>query len=267
MNGTSRQTVPSASLFTTSPALRPGRVAFDAPWAWLAAGWSDLWTMPAISLTYGIVFAIAAAVQAVGLWMKGAHALFLVLAGGFLLVAPLLAVGLYEMSRRLQRRERVRLREIFSAGFHARGQLSFFGVMLLLMFFFWINLAFLLLMLFLGDATPPPANEFVQALLFTPRGLGLLAVGSALGAVLAAIAFAASAIAVPMLLVEEMDAVTAARTSIAAVRLNAKPMALWAGLIVVLIAGGFATLLIGLVIAFPLIGHATWHAYRDIMKR
>lgn len=242
----------------------PRRIPFDAPWAWLADGWRDLWTMPAISLTYGAMFALAAAVQAFGLWIHGAHALFLVLAGGFLLVAPLFAVGLYEVSRRLATRQRVRLREIVLAGFAAPGQLSFFGIILLLIFMFWINLAFLLLMLFLGSATPPPAHQFLQALLFTPRGLGLLVLGTAIGGILATLTFAISAVAVPMLLAEKIDAVTAARASIAAVRLNPKPMALWAGLIVTLIAAGFATMLVGLVIAFPLIAHASWHAYRSV---
>jgi len=84
------------------------------------------------------------------------------------------------------------------------------------------------------------------------------------GGLIASIVFATTAVAVPLLMDLEVDAVTAAKASIAAVVHNPKPMALWAALIVCLMAAGFASLLIGLVVVFPLIGHATWHAYMDI---
>ncbi len=90
----------------------------------------------------------------------------------------------------------------------------------------WLQLAFLLLMLFVGNAGLPPPSRFMHELLFTPNGLGLLIVGTLTGAVLAALVFAISALAVPMLLVREIDAVTAARASLAAVLANPKPMAL-----------------------------------------
>jgi len=242
----------------------PRRVPIDAPWAWLAAGWRDMWRIPGISLTYGCVFAATALVLSLGLWSISAHSLFLALAGGFLLIGPLVAVGLYEASRRLALGDVIKLSDVASAGLGARGQLGFFGMVLLFALMVWLQLAFLLLMLFMGDAALPPASTFVQTLLFTPRGLGLLIVGSMVGGVLAATVFAISVVAVPLLLVTQTDAVTAARASIDAVVMNPRPMALWAALIVVIIGAGFVTLLAGLAIAFPLIGHATWHAYADI---
>lgn len=242
----------------------PRRVPFEAPWSWLAAGWRDLWQIPGVSLAYGCFFAISALLLSVGLWSISAHSLFLALAGGFLLIGPFLAVGLYDASRRLQQGKPARLSDVIAAGFAARGQLAFFGVTLLFALMVWLQLAFLLLMLFLGSKGAPPASDFVQTLLFTPRGLGLLVVGSLAGGILAATVFAISAVAVPLLLVNQTDAVTAARASIDAVIMNPKPMALWAALIVVIMAAGFVTLLAGLAVAFPLIGHATWHAYSDI---
>lgn len=242
----------------------PRRVPFDAPWAWLAAGWRDLWRIPGISLAYGCVFALAALALSLGLWSMEAHSLFLALAGGFLLIGPLMAVGLYEASRRLQLGDKLALSEVAAAGLGARGQLGFFGMVLLFTLMVWLQLAFLLLMLFLGSNGVPPASSFLQTLLFTPRGLGLLIVGSLVGGVLAATVFAISAVAVPLLLVRQTDAVTAARASIDAVLMNPKPMMLWAALIVVIMGAGFFTFLAGLVVAFPLIGHATWHAYTDI---
>jgi uncharacterized membrane protein len=240
------------------------RVPLDAPWNWLAAGWRDLWSVPQVSLAYGAAFAFTALGLALGLWMVNAHALFLALAGGFMLVGPLVAVGLYEVSRRLTAKQPVSMSAVLVAPLAARGQLAFFGAILLFSFMAWLQLAFLLLMLFMSQGGLPPVDVFVQTLLFTPRGLGLLVAGSMVGFVLASIVFAMSAVAVPILLVKRIDAVTAMRASMAAVVANPKPMALWATLIVVMIAAGFATLLVGFVVAFPLIGHATWHAYTDI---
>ncbi len=242
----------------------PRRVPLDAPWGWLAAGWRDMWAIPTLSLTYGAAFAIGAAVMAALLWQKGWHSLFFVLAGGFLLIGPLLGVGLYQASRKLAAHERVTFYDMISAGFAAKGQLAFFGVILAFCYLIWMQLAFLMLMLFLSGNGLPAASEFVPTLLFTPRGLSLLIFGSIVGGIIAATVFVISAVAVPALLVERIDAVSAARASIRAVLANPKPMALWAGLIAVMMIAGFSTLFVGLVLAFPLIGHATWHAYQDI---
>lgn len=243
---------------------RPAQVPFDAPWMWLAAGWRDLWQAPGIGLSYGAVFAVGALALALALFSLGAQSLFPALAGGFLLIAPFLAMGLYEASRRLEAGERVTLSDAFGAGFAAKGQLAFFGVALMIVFLVWLELAFVLLVLFMGGQGLPPPSEFVPTLLFTLPGLGLLIVGSIVGGLLGALVFAMSAVAVPMLLVEPVDAVTAMRASFSAVAANSKAMALWAALIAVMVGAGFVTLLVGLVIAFPLIGHATWHAYRAI---
>ena len=104
----------------------------------------------------------------------------------------------------------------------------------------------------------PPLDVFVSNLLLTPRGLGLLILGSGVGMVLATIVFAISAIAVPLLMAEPVDVVTAATMSVGACRKNRKAMAVWAALIVGGMVLGFVTLFFGLVIAFPLFGYATW---------
>jgi uncharacterized membrane protein len=240
------------------------RVPFDAPWSWLAAGWRDLWRIPQISLTYGLIAAVGAAIIAVGLARLEAISLFLALAGGFLLLGPLLAVGLYDASRRLALGQSPRLADVFSAARNSKSQLAFFGALLLIIYLAWLRLAFLLLMLFLGSGAVPPPSDFMQTLLFTPNGVGLLVVGTIAGGILAAITFAISAFGVPLLLDRRMDAVSAGWVSASTVLANAKPLLLWAALIVVLMAAGFATLLVGLVVVVPLIGLATWHAYADV---
>lgn len=241
------------------------RIPFDAPWDWLAAGWRDLWAAPQVSLTYGAVFAVTAVFLAAGLFQFGLQSLILALAGGFLLLGPLFAVGLYEVSRRLEARKPVALRNVVWVGLSAPGQLGFFGVVLMFAYAVWLQLVFLLFMLFMGARGLPPASEFVPTLLFTPHGLGLLVVGTTVGGVLAAIIFSISAISVPLMLTRPVDAVTAMAASLEAVYKNPKPMALWAALIAGFVAFGIATLSVGLIVVFPLIGHATWHAFRSLV--
>lgn len=252
------------SLIVPDPVPTARSVPFDAPWAWLAAGWRDIWANPAVSLTYGAVFTAIAAALTLGLFWFNALPVFLALAGGFLLLGPLFAVGLYEASRRLADGQSVSLGDVAAAPFGARGQLAFAGALLLLVFLVWVRLAFLLLMLFLGGSAIPPPSEFTRLLLFTPHGLGLLIVGTVVGALLAAFVFATTALSLPMLATRRVDVFSACAASGRAVLRNLKPMALWAALIVVIMAAGFATALVGLVVAFPLVGHATWHAYTDI---
>ncbi len=241
-------------------------VPFDAPWNWLGAGWRDLWTVPGLSLTYGAAFALAALALAFGLLSLGWQSLVLVLAGGFLLVGPMMAVGLYEVSRRLETGEAVDVRDAMFVGVKSPGQLAIMGVVLMIAYLAWVELALVLLVLFLGGGGLPPVEAFVQTLLFTPSGLGLLVTGTALGGILALLVFSMTAVSVPLLMTRDIDVVTAVATSLRAVASNPKPMLLWAALIVAMIGVGIATIFVGFVIAFPLIGHATWHAFRDIIQ-
>jgi uncharacterized membrane protein len=262
--------VNTAGLPGDRPSVRPGHVgvrlvAFDAPWDWLGAGWRDLWEAPAIGLTYGAAFSLGAVFLAAGLLQFGMQSLILALAGGFLLLGPLLGVGLYDVSRRLERGDAPSLSASLMAGFAAPGQLGFCGAVLGFLFFAWLQIAFLLFMMFLGSRGLPPAAEFLPTLLFTPHGLGLLVVGTAVGALLALAVFSIAVVSVPLMLVRRIDAITAMSVSIQAVIRNPKPMLLWAALIAAFMALGLATMAVGLVVAFPLIGHATWHAFRDVV--
>jgi uncharacterized membrane protein len=103
-------------------------------------------------------------------------------------------------------------------------------------------------------------------LLFTSHGLALLVVGTIVGGMLAAFVFAISAVSVPLLMTHRIDAVTAIRTSLTAVFTNPKPMLLWAALIAGFMALGLATMFVGLAIVFPLVGHATWYAFCDLVS-
>jgi uncharacterized membrane protein len=245
--------------------IRISRIDLEAPWRWLAKGLADLAAMPQISLAYGAVFALAAVGLWLGLGTLGWQSLMLALAGGFLLVGPVMAVGLYEASRQRAEGGKPGLAEVVFSGFRSIDQLSLLGLALGLVFMIWVQLAFLLFMLFFGDQPFPPIDQFVPRLLFTWQGVTLLVVGSIAGACLAAIVFSISVISAPMLIDRPVGATSAIFASLNATTLNIKPMALWAVLIAVFMAVGIATLCIGLVVIFPLIGHASWHAYREIV--
>jgi uncharacterized membrane protein len=246
-------------------AIRIYRIDLEAPWRWLQAGWSDIERIPRISLAYGAAFTALALMLLFGLSYSGLQSLILPLAGGFLLLGPVFAVGLYESSRRLAADEPVSLDALCNASAQALGQLALFGLLLVLIFLAWVELAFLLFMLFYGGQPLPPLQEFVPSLLFTGKGLGLLIIGSIVGAVMAALVFTISVVSVPMLMFRKVGVATAVIASVQAVRLNYQTAALWAVLIVGLMVLGVATSFVGIVIAFPLVGHATWHAYRDIV--
>lgn len=259
----SEQVIGRDAVRHAAPKIR--EVPFDAPWDWLAAGWADMWRQPALSLAYGVAAAAAAVMLLTGLFQFGWQSLILVFAGGFMLVGPVLAVGLYEISRRYENGEKVSAGQAIGAGFKARGQLLFLGLILAFVFFAWIRIAVLMFMLFIGSGGLPPVSEFIPTLLFTGEGLGLLVTGTAVGAALAALVFAISAVSVPLLLVQRVDAVQAVFTSLEAVTVNWQAMALWAALIAGFVVLGLASLFVGLVFVFPLVGHATWHAFRAMV--
>lgn len=248
-----------------APAPVINTISMDAPWRWLAAGWRDIWARPGLSLGYGLAFVAISAGLGGAMWASGLFSLIMPLAAGFMLLGPLLAVGLYEMSRRLEKGEPLRNVDIAFVSVASPVQLGFIGVMLTLILLAWIRIATLLFAIFFGLEPFPPFAEFFPSLILEPRGLALLVTGTIVGGALAACVFAVSAVSVPMLLDRDMDAVTACLASIEAVRKNFWPMVLWAWLILWLTVFGIASLFAGMVLTFPLVGHATWHAYRDIV--
>jgi len=129
----------------------------------------------------------------------------------------------------------------------------------------WVRIATLLFALFFSDVNPG-LERLIQWTLFSPSSLPFLVVGGAVGAALAVVVFAISAVSLPLLLDRDENVFTAIATSVTAVRLNWQAMALWAALIVVFTGLGIVTLFIGLAVTLPLIGHATWHAYKDLVE-
>ncbi|MCC7271681.1 MAG: DUF2189 domain-containing protein [Alphaproteobacteria bacterium] len=240
-------------------------VPMDRPWTWLAAGWSDLVAARWVSVGYGAVIVAVSLGLIFGLVAVDHVALVLPLAAGFLLVAPALATGLYDVSRRLAAGEAVSLGGVLGAFRRNGTQLALMGLALIFIHLAWVRIATLLFALFAADPTPS-WDRLVPELLLSAAGLPLLLAGTAVGAVLAAITFTVSVVSIPMLLDRQVSVALAVVTSVRVVWANPLAMALWAALIAVFTAAGLATLALGLAVVLPLVGHATWHAYRDLVE-
>lgn len=247
-----------------SPSPRVSVVPIDRPWSWLAAGWKDLTAAWRVSLAYGAGLVVLSFLLTIGLWLMGLFYLVLPLAGGFFIVAPLLATGLYEVSRRLAAGETVDLRSSILAWRRPR-QIAMMGVVLLLIHLVWVRVALLLFALFFYGQSPS-LEMLLPALLNSSVSLPFLVTGTIIGAAFACVAFAVSVVSIPMLVDRDTGLIVAIATSATAARVNLRAMALWAALIVGFTAIGIATCFIGLAIVLPLIAHASWHAYRDIVE-
>jgi uncharacterized membrane protein len=231
---------------------------------WLSAGWRDFRRAPKISLIYGGSFVVLSYVLTFGLILADLGSLILPLVGGFLILGPILVVGLYDVSRRLEAGEPVDVKDVFGAFRQHLGQLAAMGIVLLVCYLFWVRVALLLFALFFNQE-PPPWNRFLEDVVFSIQGAPLLIVGSAVGAVFAAIVFSVTAVSVPLVYDRPVDVLTAIGVSLLTVRQNFRLMFGWAALIVVVTAVGVATLFVGLGIALPVLAYATWHAYRDLI--
>ncbi len=243
---------------------RVRKIDLDRPWAWLAAGWRDLREAPGVCLSYGLLFAASGALLTALIWFYDVFYLVLPLTAGFMLMGPILAVGLYEVSRRLESGEKVALGEALSAWRRNVTQIGLMGVALMLFLLAWIRLATIIFAMFFSSNPPRPETAlFIEDVFLSVESLPFLVVGTSVGGILAALVFAISAVSIPLLLDRQVNVITAITTSLSAVQQNFWTMALWAWLIVIFIGVGLATAYVGLMVTVPLIGLATWHAYRD----
>ncbi len=247
------------------PAVRVRRLEMDQPWIWLRKGWQDCLKTPAVSFGYGVLAAVTGYFITWGLFAFDLPYLVLPIMAGFLIVGPILAVGLYEASRRSEHGLGTTWKEALAAFWRNPSQMGLMGIVLLLLMFFWARIAALLFFLYFGMEPPDFENLFVATFL-SSRSWPFLMVGSAVGGVLALVAFSLSVVSIPLLLDRPAaNVVEAVATSVRAVQSNPLPLLFWGGLIVVFMMAGLVTLYLGLIVTLPLIGHATWHAYRDIV--
>ena len=240
------------------------RVSPAAPLRWLAAGWRDFRRVPWAACFYGLMFALAGWAVTALTWQE--PILIMSFATGFLLAAPFLSLGIYDLSRRLEHDQPARLWPTLRAWQNNPRDLGWLAVLLALVMVAWIRLAALLAALYVVN-TGSSIALLADQLFTTSDGLGFLALFLIVGGALAALVFVASVVTWPMLLDRPVGILAAVATSVKAVSRNPLPMALWAAIIAVMIGLGIVTLGVGLIVIAPIIGHATWHAYRDLVAK
>jgi uncharacterized membrane protein len=245
---------------------RVNLIELERPWDWVARGWQDLRRAPRFSLAYGAFFALVSILITLGLLAEGMFFIVPALAAGFFLVAPMLGIGLYRISENLEEGRPVQFCQAIEAWRRNEVQLAAMAVVLVLVMLFWMLSALIVFALFFDNPVPTWEN-FIPEVFFSGENNVFVAAGTLVGGAIAAFTFTISAITVPMLMDRPVDVMTAMRTSVEAVKRNWAPMALWAALIAMFVGIGILTYFIGLVVAMPVVGHATWHAYRDLVPR
>ena len=260
----------STSSTTATPRIRS--ITLLQPLQWLALAWRDMARCGWVSFAHGLVLALLG-------WtiLLLAHDKFWLLAGafsGFLVIAPVLATSLYALSRALERGDKADLALVLRVWTswqqsHANKwsndywALVQFGSLLALAALGWMLTSAAFVTLF----TPTPVNsplEFVRYVILAEDGY-VFELWLGLGGLLAAPMFASSAVAIPLLLDRRVTLLQAVLTSWRTVLQNPLPMAFWAFLIMGFTLLGLASLLLGLIAIMPMLGHASWHAYRDLV--
>jgi uncharacterized membrane protein len=232
----------------------------------LARGWADFSAMPSHVLFLLLIYPMLA-IFAAGLTM-GYNILPLAypIMAGFALIGPIVAIGLYEMSRRRE------------AGLEADPSHAFdvlqspslpaiaaLGLLLLAIFLTWIGLAQQIYQSLFGYLPPPSLPQFISSVLTTPEGWQLILLGNAVGFVFALVSFVLSVVSFPLLLDRDVGAAAAITTSLRAIAKNPITMAAWALIVAGLLLLGSLPLFVGLAVVIPVLGHATWHLYRKVV--
>ena len=239
------------------------QIGFGAPLAWLGRGWKDMWRQPASSLFYGVAIAVTGAVI-LGV-TAGFPYLFAAAITGFLLVAPMLAAGLYELSRRYLAGEPASLLDSMLAWRRNPSGLVGFALLSILAGTAWQVASVVIVALFYKGPAMAPMAMMIE-IVVNPQHYLLFFIYVCAGGFLAALVFAVSVVSMPMLVDRQCDLLTALGTSINAVAENPLPLAFWAAILMTLTGLGFATALVGLILFLPWLGHASFHAYRDLVE-
>lgn len=236
-------------------------VGFGAPLRWLARGWDDFRATGFRGAFYGAVFALMGTL--IALVYATRWQLTMGLTAGFFLVGPFVCTGIYELSRQRACAEPVSLRASLSCWRRNPGGVAFFAAILTFAMIVWARVSVVLFALF--STTDFPTLQGVIAQITSAQNLEFLLVWAGVGFVFATLVFAISVVSIPLLLDRRADTMVAIFTSVRALLANPGPVYFWAALIVLLVGASLALWFGLLVVTAPLVGHATWHAYRELV--
>ena len=226
----------------------------------LGAGWRDFLAMPQYGMFFGGVYVLAGLAMGWAAIFASEPTWLIPAMAGFPLVAPFVAVGLYQASRKREAGEQAGWRAVLGAlKGHGDDQILSMGVIVFVAFSFWMIVAHAIFAIFMAESGM--GGESLAALA-TPAGLMMLTVGSAVGAVMAFAFYAMTVISLPMLVERKVDFLTAIIASFKVVRGNPAVMLGWAAIIAVVLFAAMIPAFLGLLVALPVLGHATWHLYR-----
>lgn len=237
-----------------------GAVTLHELWTCLKQGMADFRAAPAFGLFFSAVYVLGGFFM---LWLGAGHVTWtLVTSLGFPLAAPFAAVGLYEVSRRLEAGEPLTWSSVLSVVWAERGrQIPWMGALIVVFFLFWTFLAHMIFALFMGLSAITNISQDLS-ILWTGAGLRMILAEMVIGAVLAFLLFSLTVVSLPLLLEKELDFVTAMVLSVKTVAQNLPVMLVWAAVIAALSFLALIPWFLGLVVVLPVLGHATWHIYR-----
>ena len=245
---------------STFPTVR--RIAVGQPFRWFAAGVRDYLGHPLQSFFYGACFALMG--WLIMFTLRNAYQYVSALVTGFFLVGPFLAIGLYDLARRRQRGETPALGPTLTAWRPNVGAIGIFALVLAVILLVWARASLVVFALFYTHEMPTLQGFLSQV--FSPDNLEFLVAYFCVGGFFALLVFAISVVSVPLMMDRNTDGVVAVLTSLKAFGESVPAMLVWGLVIAAVIGAGFALWFVGLVVAVPVIGHATWHAYRDVVE-
>ncbi|OUR65793.1 hypothetical protein A9Q79_02040 [Methylophaga sp. 42_25_T18] len=239
------------------------QAALLKPFSWLAQGWQDIRRHPQASLAHGLA---VSALILITLIITSIH-IYVIAAvvSGFMLIGPIMAAGLCELSRRDEKDEPTSFDDSLDGLRHCQSTLNHLAGILLSFSVLWFVISGLVLFLTVGDIAPSLEltlwGDFLSYV--TPSQIALYTV---VGGLLASIVFVVTVVSVPAIIENDIPAVDAMILSFKVTIANLPTMIVWSSLIVILTVIGFTTFLVGMIVIYPLLGHATWHAYRDLVE-
>lgn len=236
-------------------------VPITSAFTWLRKGAEDLRACPLPALFYGGCFALMGYI--IHLVFDRAYEYTFAFAGGFMLVGPYVAIGLYDIARRREHGEPCTLTPTLTAWKANVGAIGVYAMILTVILLVWARASLVTVALFYSGGMPT-IHGFIEQIT-NLNNLDFIAAYTVEGGFFATLVFCSSVVSIPLMLDRRQDAVTAVFASVRAVARNPGALLVWGALIVLLAVTGFATGFLGLVLTMPLVGLATWHAYRDLV--